>query len=100
MLVTPRKYTIKSNTKDNLYKSLIKIIKVFLFPPLIITLALFLKIKIRVFGFGGELTKDDFIIHFGIRQGNTKDITVTTKFMTTMKLKSSSYAHIINETTT
>lgn len=63
MLVTPRKYTIKSNTKDNLYKSLIKIIKVFLFPPLIITLALFLKIKIRVFGFRGELTKDKTLLY-------------------------------------
>lgn len=63
MLVTQRKYTIKSNTKDNLYKSLIKIIKVFLFPPLIITMALFLKIKIRVFGLGGELTEDKTLLY-------------------------------------
>lgn len=63
MLITPGKYTIKSNTKNNLYKSLIKIIKVFLFPPLIITMALVLKIKIRVFGFGGELTKDKTLLY-------------------------------------
>lgn len=63
MLVTQGKYTIKSNTKNNLYKSLIKIIKVFLFPPLIITMALVLKIKIRVFGFGGELTKDKTLLY-------------------------------------
>lgn len=41
-------------------------------------MASFLKIKIRVFGFGGKITEDNTYYNFFNLTSNTKDITLTT----------------------